>query len=80
MHQPLGGIGGTASDIKIQAERMLKMKKRLVALIAQHSGQTVGADRGGRRPRPLVRRRGGGGLRPVDKVISSVGHVQPPAA
>ena len=28
MHQPLGGIGGTASDIKIQAEQILHMKRR----------------------------------------------------
>ena len=41
MHQPLGGIGGTASDIKIQAEQMLALKKRLAELIAQHTGQTV---------------------------------------
>ncbi len=41
MHQPLGGIGGTASDIKIQAEQMLMLKKRLAELIAQHSGQTL---------------------------------------
>jgi ATP-dependent Clp protease protease subunit len=41
MHQPLGGIGGVASDIKIQAERMIHMKKRLFTLISHHSGQTV---------------------------------------
>lgn len=41
MHQPLGGIGGTASDIKIQAEQMLMLKKRLAELIAQHTGQPV---------------------------------------
>jgi ATP-dependent Clp protease protease subunit len=41
MHQPLGGIGGTASDIKIQAEQMLQLKKQLAQLIAQHSGQTL---------------------------------------
>ena len=41
MHQPLGGIGGTASDIKIQAEQMLLLKKRLAQLIADHSGQTL---------------------------------------
>lgn len=41
MHQPLGGIGGTASDIKIQAEQMIMLKKRLAELIAQHSGQSV---------------------------------------
>ena len=41
MHQPLGGIGGTASDIKIQAEQMLALKKRLAELIAQHTGQSL---------------------------------------
>jgi ATP-dependent Clp protease protease subunit len=41
MHQPLGGLGGTASDIKIQAEQMLYTKKRLASLIAEHTGQTL---------------------------------------
>jgi ATP-dependent Clp protease protease subunit len=41
MHQPLGGIGGTASDIKIQAEQMLQLKKKLAQLIADHSGQPL---------------------------------------
>jgi ATP-dependent Clp protease, protease subunit len=41
MHQPSGGIGGTASDIKIQAEQMLHIKKQLAALIAEHTGQSV---------------------------------------
>jgi ATP-dependent Clp protease protease subunit len=41
MHQPLGGIGGTASDIKIQAEQMLFIKKRMAELIASHTGQTL---------------------------------------
>lgn len=41
MHQPLGGIGGTASDIKIQAEQMIQLKKQLAQLIAQHSGQPL---------------------------------------
>jgi ATP-dependent Clp protease protease subunit len=41
MHQPLGGIGGTASDIKIQAEQMLQLKKKLAQLIADHSGQSL---------------------------------------
>ena len=34
MHQPSGGIGGTASDIKIQAEQMLYTKKKMAELIA----------------------------------------------
>jgi ATP-dependent Clp protease protease subunit len=41
MHQPSGGLGGTASDIKIQAEQMLFTKKRLAQLIADHTGQPV---------------------------------------
>ena len=41
MHQPSGGLGGTASDIRIQAEQMLFIKKRMAQLIAEHSGQTL---------------------------------------
>ena len=41
MHQPSGGLGGTASDIKIQAEQMLYTKKKMAELIAQHTGQTI---------------------------------------
>jgi ATP-dependent Clp protease protease subunit len=41
MHQPSGGIGGTASDIKIQAEQMLHIKRQMADLIAEHTGQTV---------------------------------------
>jgi len=41
MHQPSGGLGGTASDIKIQAEQMLHTKRQMAELIASHTGQTV---------------------------------------
>jgi ATP-dependent Clp protease protease subunit len=41
MHQPSGGIGGTASDIRIQAEQMLYTKKKMAELIAQHTGQNI---------------------------------------
>jgi ATP-dependent Clp protease protease subunit len=41
MHQPSGGLGGTASDIRIQAEQMLYIKKRMAVLIAEHSGQSI---------------------------------------
>jgi ATP-dependent Clp protease, protease subunit len=41
MHQPSGGIGGTASDIKIQAEQMLHIKHQMAELIAEHTGQTL---------------------------------------
>jgi len=41
MHQPLGGIGGSASLIAIQAEQMLYTKKKLQELISLHTGQDV---------------------------------------
>ncbi len=41
MHQPSGGIGGTASDIKIQAEQMMYTKTKMAELIAHHTGQPV---------------------------------------
>lgn len=41
MHQPSGGIGGTASDIRIQAEQMLYIKKTLAERISYHTGQSV---------------------------------------
>jgi ATP-dependent Clp protease protease subunit len=39
MHQPLGGIGGTATDIKTQAEQALLAKKDLATLLAERTGQ-----------------------------------------
>jgi ATP-dependent Clp protease protease subunit len=41
MHQPSGGIGGSASDIRIQAEQSLLLKKRLNELQAKHTGQVI---------------------------------------
>ncbi|WP_432573538.1 ATP-dependent Clp protease proteolytic subunit [Kineococcus sp. SYSU DK005] len=40
MHQPLGGLGGSASDIKILAEQIILTKKQMAELIAKHSGQS----------------------------------------
>ncbi len=40
MHQGSAGIGGAASDIKIQAEQLRRSKKRFMELTAQHTGQT----------------------------------------
>ncbi len=40
MHQPSAGLGGSATDIRIQAEQLLRTKKRMSELIAHHSGQT----------------------------------------
>jgi ATP-dependent Clp protease protease subunit len=47
MHQPSGGIGGTATDIRIQAEQIGFTKKKMADLIAFHTGQkaeTITAD------------------------------------
>ena len=41
MHQPSGGIGGTATDIQINAELILHMKKVLAELTAEQTGKTV---------------------------------------
>jgi ATP-dependent Clp protease protease subunit len=41
MHQPLGGIGGSASDIQIQADNMLYTKRRMAEIIAHHTGQPL---------------------------------------
>ncbi|MBP7631768.1 MAG: ATP-dependent Clp protease proteolytic subunit [Acidimicrobiales bacterium] len=41
MHQPSGGFQGQASDIAIQAERMLYIKRLMAERIAFHTGQNV---------------------------------------
>jgi ATP-dependent Clp protease, protease subunit len=41
LHQPHGGIGGTASDIRIQAEQILYVKRILAERTAMHTGQSV---------------------------------------
>ena len=41
MHQPSGGFQGQASDIQIQAEQILYVKKIMAQRIAEHTGQTV---------------------------------------
>ncbi len=41
IHQVMGGTEGQASDIKIHAERILKMKDRLNKILAKHSGQKL---------------------------------------
>ena len=41
IHQPLGGARGQASDVEIQANEMLRMKRLLNEILAKHSGQPV---------------------------------------
>lgn len=41
VHQPMGGSRGSASDIKIQAEQIVKMRARINKLIADETGQSL---------------------------------------
>ena len=41
IHQPLGGVGGSASDIRIEAEEILKARERLNQTIADATGQDL---------------------------------------
>lgn len=41
IHQPLGGAQGQASDIKIQAEHIIKTKYRLNKILAENSGKPI---------------------------------------
>ncbi len=41
IHQPLGGAQGQASDIKIQADHIIKIKEKLNRILAQNTGQDI---------------------------------------
>ncbi|MBL1419443.1 MAG: ATP-dependent Clp protease proteolytic subunit [Alphaproteobacteria bacterium] len=41
LHQPAGGIGGTASDIKIQRDEIVKMRTRLNQIFVEATGQNI---------------------------------------
>ncbi len=41
IHQPWGGVQGTAMDIKIQAEEIIKLKQKINLILAKHTGQSV---------------------------------------
>jgi len=41
LHQPWGGVTGQAADIKIQAQEVLRAKRMINELLAQHTGQPV---------------------------------------
>jgi len=41
LHQPWGGMRGTATDISIQAEEILRMKKCLNEILVKHTGQPI---------------------------------------
>ncbi|MBI4546733.1 MAG: ATP-dependent Clp endopeptidase proteolytic subunit ClpP [Ignavibacteriae bacterium] len=41
IHQPWGGVQGTASDISIQAEEILRIKKRINEILAHHTSKPI---------------------------------------
>ena len=41
IHQPLGGVSGQATEIKIAAERIIKLKKKLNSIMASLTNQTI---------------------------------------
>jgi ATP-dependent Clp protease protease subunit len=41
LHQPLGGVGGPASDVEIEARQIVEMRHRLNAIFARATGQTI---------------------------------------
>ncbi|MFC0624869.1 ClpP family protease [Kribbella deserti] len=41
MHQPSGGMGGTAADIRIQAEQMVQVREQLAQLLSERTGQPL---------------------------------------
>ena len=41
LHQPAGGAGGQVSDIRIEAQEILKIRQRINALVAEETGQPV---------------------------------------
>jgi ATP-dependent Clp protease protease subunit len=75
MHQPSGGIGGTATDIRINAELILHMKRVLAELTANQTGKTIeqinsDADRDRWFTAPEAREYGF-----IDKVVAHAGAV-----
>jgi ATP-dependent Clp protease, protease subunit len=41
LHQPAGGMGGTASDIDIEAKEIIRMRQRLNQIFAEQTGQPI---------------------------------------
>lgn len=80
MHQPSGGIGGTAVDIAIQAQNMAHTKRTMQELIAQDTGQSVETiERDSDRDRWFTAE-GARDYGLVDRVVEQLSDVRPDAA
>ncbi|AUG75500.1 ATP-dependent Clp protease ClpP [Kitasatospora sp. MMS16-BH015] len=80
MHQPSAGIGGTASDIEIQAENLEYTKRSIERITAEHTGQTPETiARDGDRDRWFTAEQAREyGL--VDRVVESLADIRPATA
>ncbi|WP_225640545.1 ATP-dependent Clp protease proteolytic subunit [Streptomyces werraensis] len=80
MHQPSGGIGGSAADIEIQAENLEFTKRTIERITAEHTGQTPETiSRNGDRDRWFTAEQARAyGM--VDRVLDSLDDVRPAAA
>lgn len=41
IHQPMGGFSGQESDIRIRAREIMRIRSRLTAILARHTGKTT---------------------------------------
>lgn len=41
LHQPSGGVGGSATDVQIEAEEIIRMRERLNTIISEQTGQKL---------------------------------------
>ena len=64
IHQPSSGFQGQSSDIEIHAREVLELRRLLEEIYARHTGRIGGRGARGHGARPLLRRRGGRGVRP----------------
>jgi ATP-dependent Clp protease protease subunit len=41
IHQPIGGVGGVAADVRIAAQEIVKIRERLNLMISEETGQPL---------------------------------------
>jgi ATP-dependent Clp protease protease subunit len=75
LHEPRGGVGGTASDIDIQVKEILRMRERLNRHLRRGDRPDAREDRGGHRPRLLDERRRGWSYGVVGQIVNNVDEI-----
>jgi len=41
IHQPVGGVGGTSADVALQAKEILELKRKLIGIMSENTGQSL---------------------------------------